>query len=884
MTINSEVRVAGPFLGNDITVDFPFNFKVFGADEVLVVQEKAGVEAVLELSADYTVSLNVDQEAAPGGVVTLLAGPLASGETLTLASALAPLQPVDLTNQGGFYPRVINGSLDRLTILIQQLSERLSRTLVAPISDGSVGFGDLPGVSIRRGAVLAFDEVTGAPRVGPRIAAVGTVAANTAATNTVADNIAVVNTVADNIADVTNFADIYYGPSANDPTTRRDGSPLQQGDLYFNTTIDALRSFNGSAWRGIPNGAITVQNLSGDGIETEFLLDYAPENEAVTSVFISGVYQQKNTYELGGAGGAWLIFNEAPPAGADNIEVVVSALQPSDDKLRQDLANSTDPAKGAGLVGYRGRTVAERLGDSASPQDEGAVGDGVADDLAALDAVAASGKHVHGLADSRYGVSGPWVIPSESSVDMRGAEVVLPAGDMHAVQVGDGATIPVGVRLSNVRASGPNTQPTNDFAVINLYKADGAIVGGVEVVDGYNSLSLEYGTATGTERRTVNSILSGAVLRGAYMGLEAFSSAYCVASDIVATRAGKARGIQHGLRVTGYGANHLGMGYDLRNRGNCYGPMVFNNYANGVSLQSGAFGNLLNYAATDCENGLSMPGAAGLDPDQISRSNNHNFAISGCDDGIDITNPISSVYRGTISDCATYGIFSRPPGAGQSRGNIYDLAITRVPAAATFWDSHSHIRLSIKDVVTGAVIAGSYNIVDIVADNLNYTNVTTNLVLTVSGNNNVVRIVADDVKQIFSEVVISGNNNTVDAMLDITGSDGKIAVSGTGNIIRGRCIVTAASSASNDYAGVTGWTGRGVASITTDASGVASIPIAAAVATMFADVRYVGTDADRQIVVRSTSTTAITVKVLTAAGVAVASTAMSVRYAFECYK
>ena len=562
----------------------------------------------------------------------------------------------------------------------------------------------------------------------------------------------------------------------------------------------------------------------------------------------------------------------------------VNFVSVGDDVLRQELANATDPAKGAGLVGYMGRTVAARLGDSVSPQDEGAVGDGVADDLAALDAVAASGQHVHGVTGSRYSVSAPWVIPSESSVDMRGAEIVLPAGDMHAVQVGDGATIPVGVRMSNVRASGPNPQPTNDFAVVNLYKADAAIVTGVEVVDGYSSLALEYGTATGTERRTVNSVLSGAVLRGSYMGLEAFSVAYCAVSDVVATRSGKTRGIQHGLRVTGYGPNHLGMGFDLRNRGNCYGNMVFNNYANGVSLQSGAFGNLLNYAATDCENGLSMPGSAGLDPDQISRSNNHNFAISGCDDGIDITNPISSVYRGTISDCATYGIFSRQPGAGQSRGNIYDLAVTRVPASATFWDSHSHIRLSIKDVVNGATIAGSYNIVDIVADNINYTNATTNPVLTVSGNNNVVRIVADDVKQIFSEVVISGNNNTVDALLDITGSDGKIAVSGTGNIIRGRCIVTAASSANNDYSGVTGWTGRGVAAITTDASGVASIPITAAVATMFAEVGYVGTDADRQIVVRSTTTSAISVKVLTAAGVVVASTAMNVRYAFECYK
>ena len=359
MTINSEVRVAGPFQGNGGAVDFPFTFKVFDADEVLVVREEAGVELVLELSVDYTVALNADQEAAPGGAVTLLAGPLPSGETLTLTSALAPLQPVDLTNQGGFYPRVINSALDRLTILVQQLSARLGRALKFPISDGPVG--DLPVRGVRAGAVLAFDAATGEPIAGPNIAQLGTVAAGIAAIGTVADNITDVNTVADNIADVntvaaglgdvSNFAGVYYGPNATGPTTRRDGSPLQEGDLYFNTTgVGGLRVYNGTAWRDSVSGSVTVQNLSGDGVETEFQLNYAPESENVTSVFISGVYQQKNTYQLGGVVGDLLIFDAAPPLGSNNIEVVVSSLVPSDDRLRQELAEP----EGAALVGVGG--------------------------------------------------------------------------------------------------------------------------------------------------------------------------------------------------------------------------------------------------------------------------------------------------------------------------------------------------------------------------------------------------------------------------------------------------------------------------------------------------------------------------------------------------
>lgn len=52
--------------------------------------------------------------------------------------------------------------------------------------------------------------------------------------------------------------------------------------------------------------------------------------------------------------------------------------------LRDDLADTSSPSQGAALVGYKGRTVAARLGDIISVKDFGAVGDGVADDTAAF--------------------------------------------------------------------------------------------------------------------------------------------------------------------------------------------------------------------------------------------------------------------------------------------------------------------------------------------------------------------------------------------------------------------------------------------------------------------------------------------------------------------
>lgn len=136
MTISSTTRKAGPFTGNGATVAFPFVFKVFTTADVLVVQAvtATGVETTLALGTNYTVSLNADQNANPGGtVITLVAPP--TGTTLTTTSQLGNLQPMDLTNAGGFYPSVLEDAADRTAIQIQQLAEGLSRAVKVPISN-----------------------------------------------------------------------------------------------------------------------------------------------------------------------------------------------------------------------------------------------------------------------------------------------------------------------------------------------------------------------------------------------------------------------------------------------------------------------------------------------------------------------------------------------------------------------------------------------------------------------------------------------------------------------------------------------------------------------------------------------------------------------------
>ncbi|WP_323000483.1 hypothetical protein, partial [Castellaniella sp.] len=135
MTISSDVRKAGPFDGNDATTVFPYAFVVFSTAELLVIHtDSAGVESALTSGSDYTATMNPDQNSSPGGDVTLPA-PLPTDEKITITSAMAYLQTLDLANQGGFYPDVIERALDRIVVLCQQNAEQLSRSIKIGISD-----------------------------------------------------------------------------------------------------------------------------------------------------------------------------------------------------------------------------------------------------------------------------------------------------------------------------------------------------------------------------------------------------------------------------------------------------------------------------------------------------------------------------------------------------------------------------------------------------------------------------------------------------------------------------------------------------------------------------------------------------------------------------
>jgi len=258
MTISSNIRKAGPFVGNGTASNFAFTFKVFQASDLEVVRLNVSttIETVLVINSDYTVSLNADQNSNPGGSITLTAGALASGFNLVITSDIENLQPTDIVNQGGFYPDVIEDALDRATIQIQQLQEAVDRSAKLPITssaDADALVADIVALANDQANIdLVATNMTDINAVAADITDINTVAADIADVSTVATNIADVSSTADNIAAIiaapTEAANAAASADlANDWATKTSG-PVAGGEYSakYNAQLASTSASNAS--------------------------------------------------------------------------------------------------------------------------------------------------------------------------------------------------------------------------------------------------------------------------------------------------------------------------------------------------------------------------------------------------------------------------------------------------------------------------------------------------------------------------------------------------------------------------------------------------------------------------------------------------------------
>jgi len=140
MTISSTTNRA-QFNCDGSTTSFPFTFRYLEASDLQVyLASPTGTVTLLTLNVDYQITPAIP---GPGGTLSFLGGylssPPGSGYTLTILRFVPRTQEVDFINGDSLDENNIEGMGDKLTMMVQDLDERIGRAVTAPPSSSLSG-------------------------------------------------------------------------------------------------------------------------------------------------------------------------------------------------------------------------------------------------------------------------------------------------------------------------------------------------------------------------------------------------------------------------------------------------------------------------------------------------------------------------------------------------------------------------------------------------------------------------------------------------------------------------------------------------------------------------------------------------------------------------
>tara|TARA_X000001382_G_scaffold96281_2_gene70666 strand:+ start:2495 stop:3700 length:1206 start_codon:yes stop_codon:yes gene_type:complete len=142
---------------------------------------------------------------------------------------------------------------DHFQLLVDAVSAATSATNAATSATASASSATAAASSASSASTQASNASTSAST------------ASTQATNAANSATAAATSAAEAAASADAFDDTYLGAKSSDPSVDNDGDALTAGDLYFNTTTNRLRVYNGSAWIEIDAGMtnFTLAGTSG---------------------------------------------------------------------------------------------------------------------------------------------------------------------------------------------------------------------------------------------------------------------------------------------------------------------------------------------------------------------------------------------------------------------------------------------------------------------------------------------------------------------------------------------------------------------------------------------------------------------------------------------
>jgi len=443
---------------------------------------------------------------------------------------------------------------------------------------------------------------------------------------------------------------------------------------------------------------------------------------------------------------------------------------------------------GAGAVM---RDVDEKLRESVSVKDFGAVGDGVADDTDEifnatddLGAVVPAGNFlVTELVQYKpfrlVGLS-PDSLIFNNVVD----KSVIDSSD-------DGTSRNTNVVIANMRVS-QNGDPftNNNYFALKLGGTDDSYLIANTVDGARYGVTTKYGSASlgpysgnpATEAQPkraprANLIALNTLKEIRSMGIETFG-AYKTriignAIDNESTTAGS-----HSYRFTGYPG--IPCQYNVA-QGNIGG-----NSLTGISMQVAVHANdLSGFVLNDVTVGVQLLDNA-THPSYFSKLNRVSAIVDRATTGAQLVGPQHSEYNLIVNETSGQSFFAGPSTYGDNRGCFFNV-IARdanvASGAAIQVQTNNNIGKFIIDdsTVSGIRFDGSFNVYDVIVNSINGTSIN------VTGSNNIIRVVCSN-NAGANDVVITGSNNTV----TVNGSKA-VSDSGTNNIVIGHCGSVAAS-------------------------------------------------------------------------------------------
>ena len=172
MTV-AATYTAPQYTGDGATTGFTFPYAFFATTDLVVILFDTATNAnvspqpVLGGTGTYDYAITGTQDVNlgeyPNGTITFNTAPL-SNHRITIQRSIQAIQPITLLNTGPFPAKTIEGSLDRATLLVQQLLAQVARALVLNPSDVSSNFV-MPAAGARANQVFLFDS-SGNPTVG----------------------------------------------------------------------------------------------------------------------------------------------------------------------------------------------------------------------------------------------------------------------------------------------------------------------------------------------------------------------------------------------------------------------------------------------------------------------------------------------------------------------------------------------------------------------------------------------------------------------------------------------------------------------------------------------------------------------------------------------